>query len=244
MGMGMGTGTGATAAVPDHPIARQLATAGLDVRPLPADAPLPLAGTVSGGGSCWLSGQPLGFQVEGERLLVHAYGSVGAARTDAARVACPGDRIDQCILEWNTEVHYFRVGDQVLVHLGSPAVGRKLTAVLGAPFAGPGSACMAEANALAAEALRRVDAGEVGTIRGRITRGGRALSLAFVRALGAGSGDLVRSSPRGHFELRGLPRGSYQLSVALASDEAHPLWTQQVEVVTGQVTEVDPVVAP
>ncbi|MCC7000486.1 MAG: carboxypeptidase regulatory-like domain-containing protein [Deltaproteobacteria bacterium] len=211
---------------------------------MPADTPLPLSGSVSGGGSCWLSGQAVGFQVEGERLLVHAYASVAAAQSDAARVACSGDRVDQCTLEWNTEVHYFRVGDQVLVHMGSPAVGRELSAVLGAPFAGPGSACMAEASALAAEAARRVDAGEVGTIRGRITRGGRALSLAVVRAVGAGSGDLVRSSARGHFELRGLPRGSYELRVALASDEAHPLWTQQVEVVTGQVTEVDPVVAP
>ncbi len=231
--------------MPDHPIARQLAAAGLDVRPLPADAPLPLSGSVSGGGSCWLKGQSLGFEVAGERVLVHEYGSVAAAETDAARVACTGDRVDRCTLEWNTEVHYFRVGDRVLVHMGSPAVGRKLMAVLGAPFAGPGSACMAEANALAAEALRRVDAGEVGTIRGRITRGGRGLPLAVVRALGAGSGDLVRSSARGHFELRGLPRGSYQLRVTLASDdEEHPRWTQQVEVATGQVTEVDPVVAP
>lgn len=214
----------------------------------PATGTRPLTGTVSrGGATCALPGAVTSFRVHGE--IVHAYElpDEAAARAAVARVGCAGDTIDGCILEWNSDPHYFVRGRLVVEHVGSENAAQALRVPLGAPVAGEGSACLAHLRSEAARATDQIARGDVGTIRGvaRNARG-RATDLLVVRVHREGWMTTARTgwapggTRRRHGELlvEGVPAGHHVVDVT-RDDSERVLWTGEVDVVAGRTIDLD-----
>lgn len=213
-----------------------------------AAAQMPVQATVSGGGACFLTGTVSERVLQGEKVYVYEYPDEAAAKLAAATVGCTGDTINGCILEWNAYPHFFRKGRVVVMHVGSAAVARTLTAALGPPFAGEGSPCHDALRADAEAARLLIERGEVGSIRGTVTdRRGKRVSLLVVRARGRGWGAIERTGwapygakrQRGEFIMEGVPAGTYELEVSEFREDG-VVWTGTVDVVAGTVTTVKP----
>lgn len=208
----------------------------------------PLTGTVSrGGATCALPGAVTSFRVHGEIVHAHELPDEAAARAAVARVGCAGDTIDGCILEWNSEPHYFVRGRIVVEHVGSDSAAQALRAPLGAPVAGEGSACLTHLRAEAARATDQIARGDVGTIRGvaRNARG-RATDLLVVRVHREGWMTTARTGwapggakrRRGELLVEGVPAGHHVVDVT-RDDSERVLWTGEVDVVAGRTIDLD-----
>lgn len=235
--------------IPDDNFVRGLGNA-LNGRPswLGVAGGRPLAGTVNAGGQCELPGAVTAFRINGETVVAYDLPDPAAALEATARVGCTGDVINGCILEWNSEPHYFTRGRIVVEHVGSQGTAATLRSILGAPFAGEGSACLAHLKAEVSRANDQIARGDVGTIHGVAHNArGRAEDLLVVRVAREGWSTVDRTGwatygaarKRGELSMTGVPAGRMTVEVSRFEPNARVLWTKDIDVIAGKTVELD-----